>query len=153
MKKLLILVVIIWALFPMIAVSETAENQFHLPKAKSILPQAQNKPFHLVGNKLVSEFTGEVSAYNLGDVSQNDDSPCIGAFNENLCEAKDLVFANNYYLPGTLVCIDKVGCGRVADRMNSRYGKEHFDIAMKLEDKQVALNFGRQNLTVRIYKK
>lgn len=110
------------------------------------LPVAQDK-------QIVSEFIGEISAYNVGDINQNDDSPCIGAFGENLCETNDLIFANNYYKNGTLICIENVGCGRVADRMNSRYEKEHFDIAMKLEDKQVALNFGRQHLKVVVYKK
>lgn len=102
---------------------------------------------------VVAEFIGEVSAYNLGDRWQNDDSPCIGAFNENLCEAQDLVVANNYYRQGTIACIEGVGCARVADRMNARYGKKNFDIAMRLDEKKKAKEFGRRNLKIIICKK
>lgn len=124
----------------------------HLPTlSEGMLPYNEDKPFYLSDKKLVSEFVGEVSAYTLGREEENDSTPCIGAFNENLCLTTDLVFANNFYDKGTLVCVDKVGCGRVADRMNARYGKEHFDIAgMNLKEN---LKFGRQNLIVRVYKK
>lgn len=101
--------------------------------------------------EVVTEFIGNVSMYNLGDINQNWGNPCIGAFNENLCEAKDLTFANNYYKKGTTVCIESVGCGRVADRMNSRYGKYDFDIASRGSKKE-ALQFGRRNLKITIYK-
>lgn len=36
--------------------------------------------------------------------------------------------------------------------MNARYGKANFDVAMKLGDKSKALNFGRKQLSVKIYK-
>ena len=127
----------------------------NIPMNKGILPPNENKPYTLE-KKLVAEFIGEVSFYNLGDINQNDDSPCIGAFNENLCDALDngeLLVANNYYDKGTLLCFEGIGCGRVADRMNSRYEKSNFDIAMKLEDKQLALSLGRQMVLTRIYKK
>lgn len=151
--KIAILSILTILFFGVIGLSSSYdENQFKLPLNGGILPRAVNKPYYL-SETLISEFKGQISAYNTGDESQNDSSPCIGAFNENLCEATDLVFANNYYLPGTLVCVETVGCGRIADRMNKRYGKNNFDIAMKLEDKQIALNFGRKNLTVRVYKK
>jgi len=118
------------------------------------LPRAENKPYTIQDKKLVAEFIGEVSAYTAGRVEENDNAPCIGAWNNDVCamvkEGK-LVFANNYYKNGTIVCIDTVGCGEVRDRMNSRYSKEHFDIAGL--DLQKNLEFGRKNLTIRIYKK
>jgi len=95
----------------------------------------------------------EVSAYNVGDKFQTDDSPCIGATGENLCEVikNEIIFANNTYPKGTRVCIEHIGCGRIADRMNSRY-KNRFDLAMRLDEKQRAIKFGVQNLRYKIIK-
>lgn len=131
------------------------ETQWHLPPlSEGVLPYAEDKPFRQSDKQLVSEFVGEVSAYTAGRYEENDSEPCIGAWNNNICEMVKqgkLVFANNYYKNGTLVCIDGVGCGEVRDRMNARYGKEHFDIAGL--DLQKNLDFGRKNLIVRVYKK
>lgn len=127
----------------------------HLPAlSEGMLPYNEDKPFYLSDKKLVSEFTGEVSAYTLGRHEENDSEPCIGASNEDMClMAKKglLMFANNYYKLGTLVCIDTVGCGVVKDRMNSRYGKNNFDIAGL--DLKKNKEFGRKNLSVRVYQK
>lgn len=158
MKLEILITCILFTLFlaPNLAKFEAYTNEcdtmYHLPAlSEGKLPYNEDNPYYLSDKKLVSEFVGEVSAYTLGREEENDSTPCIGAFNENLCFATDLVFANNFYDKGTLVCVDKVGCGRVADRMNSRYGKEHFDIAgMNLKEN---LKFGRQNLIVRVYKK
>ena len=104
---------------------------------------------------VIQEWDGivEVSAYNVGDPYQTDDSPCIGATGENLCEVieNEIIFANNTYPKGTKVCIEHIGCGRIADRMNSRY-KNRFDLAMRLDEKQRAINFGLQNLRYKLIK-
>jgi len=61
-----------------------------------------------------------------------------------------LMFANNYYKIGTIVCIETVGCGILKDRMNKRYGKKDFDIAgINYKDNK---SFGRQELSITIYK-
>ncbi len=127
----------------------------HLPPlSEGVLTQNEDKPYYLSDKKLIKELTGEVSAYTLGRVEENDAEPCIGASNEDMCKmAKQgkLMFANNYYKLGTIVCIDTIGCGEVKDRMNARYGQNNFDVAGL--DLQKNLDFGRQKLAVRIYKK
>jgi 3D (Asp-Asp-Asp) domain-containing protein len=95
-----------------------------------------------------------VTAYNAGDVTQCDDTPCISANNENICEALDKGLnrcAANFVPLGTTLHIDKVGYCLVTDRTNRRY-KNRVDIAMKKTEKTKALRFGRQKLYVRIIK-
>lgn len=131
------------------------QDQWHLPPlSEGMLPYNEDRPFYLSDKKLVSEFIGEVSAYTAGRVEENDNEPCIGAWNNDICQMVKqgkLVFANNYYKNGTLVCIDSVGCGEVRDRMNARYSRNNFDIAGL--DLQKNKEFGRKDLTIRIYKK
>ena len=128
--------------------AQAVETQWHLPPlSEGILPYNEDKT-------IISEFIGEISAYTAGRYEENDNEPCIGAWNNDICgmvKQGKLIFANNYYKNGTIVCIDKVGCGEVRDKMNSRYGKEHFDIAGL--DLKKNLEFGRKNLIVRVYKK
>ena len=96
-----------------------------------------------------------VTAYNTGDVNQCDDTPCISANNENICEALDKGLsrcAANFVPLGTTLYIDKVGFCLVTDRTNRRY-KNRVDIAMKKHEKAKALKFGRQKLFVIIIKK
>ena len=83
----------------------------------------------------------EVSAYS-PEVGQTDDRPLEMASGK---EVYDGAVANNGLPFGTKVII----AGKeytVEDRMNSRYGPEHFDIF--LWDTEQAIEFGRQNLTV-----
>lgn len=106
--------------------------------------------------EVVSETIREITAYNVGDPYQTDDSPCIGASNKNLCEMVENgenICAANFVPFGTKLHITsengwEMTCV-VEDRMNSRY-KNRVDIAMSLEEKQRALQFGVQNLNVRI---
>jgi hypothetical protein len=154
--ELIILGVLLFPVFTSFADESDNYYRAHLPMNRSILPRSHDKPYRISDKKLVTEFPAIITAYNLGDVNQNDSTPCTGAFNEDLCNSinnGELLVANNYYLPGTLVCIDKVGCGRIADRMNSRYDKDHFDIAMSKDDYLKAIKFGAPKLIVRIYKK
>lgn len=94
----------------------------------------------------------EVTAYNVGDISQTDDSPCISANGENICEALEKGYkrcAANFVPIGTDLIIQNYGECKVTDRMNSRY-KNRVDIAMTLEEKERAINFGLQRLLVTV---
>lgn len=107
--------------------------------------------------EVVNETIREVAAYNVGDPAQTDDTPCIGAYSKvNLCEELEKgtkVCAANFVPLGTKLQII-AGNGWefecvVWDRMNSRF-TNRVDIAMSLEEKDRAIKFGLQNLTVRI---
>ena len=85
----------------------------------------------------------EVSAYTASP-EETDSTPNITASNELV---RDGIVANNCQPFGTRVLIQgKVY--EVADRMNKRYGCNHYDIFMW--DKTQALQFGRQKLPITI---
>lgn len=92
----------------------------------------------------------EVTAYNAGDVNQTDGDPCIGASGKDICKMLEdgkIVLAANFVPFGAKLKIENFGIGEVWDRTNSRY-KNRVDIAMKLDEKQRAINFGKQKLLV-----
>jgi 3D (Asp-Asp-Asp) domain-containing protein len=137
-----------------------------LIKSGQILPQGETK-VELVANQanatsthqiltirqVVAEKQREVTAYNVGDASQTDNSPCIGASGVDICNLLDhdiCVYAANFVPIGTYLEIDGVEC-QVLDRLNSKYPKR-VDIAMKLSEKQQAIKFGVQTKTVRVIK-
>lgn len=96
----------------------------------------------------------EVTAYNAGDPNQTDDTPCIGAYGDDICamlERGEQVCASNAYPKGTRLYIQNFGECVVLDRMNARY-QNRIDIAMKLSEKTRAINFGTQNLGVAVVK-
>lgn len=107
--------------------------------------------------KVLSEVIREVTAYNVGDPFQTDDTPCIGAYgNIDLCEMianGENICASNAFKRGTILKLEslvsdwEMECV-VLDRMNRRY-TNRVDIAMSLEEKQRALNFGTQTLLVK----
>lgn len=107
--------------------------------------------------EVVNETIREVTAYNVGDPSQTDNRPCIGAYSKvNLCEEVKKgtkVCAANFVPLGTKLQITANNGWEfeciVWDRMNSRFANR-VDIAMSLEEKDRAIKFGLQNLTVRI---
>ena len=93
-----------------------------------------------------------VTAYNVGDENQTDDTPCIGAANTNICEALDrgeMHCAANFVKLGTKLHVDKIGVCTVTDRMNKRY-RNRVDIAMPKDKYKEALLFGRQKLMVKV---
>jgi len=107
--------------------------------------------------EVVSETIREVTAYDVGDPLQTDDSPCIGAYSKvNLCDEVEKgtrICAANFVPLGTRLQITanngwEFECV-VWDRMNSRFANR-VDIAMSLEEKERAVKFGVQNLNVRI---
>ena len=111
----------------------------------------------IVEYELLQQDVREVSAYNAGDPNQTDDSPCISANNENICNALDAGYnrcAANFVKFGTRLRIETVSGDWsmeciVTDRMNSRY-PNRVDIAMKKDEKTRALKFGVQRLVVSI---
>lgn len=103
----------------------------------------------------LAEATREVTAYNVGDPAQTWGNPCVAANGENICAALDAGqkrCAANFVPFGTKLHIEKVGECVVTDRMNRRY-KNRVDIAMKLVEKDKAIEFGLQRLTVKIVSK
>lgn len=96
----------------------------------------------------------EVSAYNVGVVAQNDDTPCIPANGENICEAVRQGYkrcAANFVPLGTRLRIEGYGECLVVDRMNSRY-KSRVDIAMAADQIAEARQWGVRKLKVEILK-
>ena len=101
-----------------------------------------------------SEAIRVVTAYNAGDPSQTDDTPCISANGENICDAlakgKKRCAAN--FVPlGSSLYVDKIGVCLVTDRTNKRY-RNRVDIAMQKHEYDKARRFSRQKLHVRIIK-
>jgi len=94
----------------------------------------------------------EVTAYNVGDPSQNYGDPCESANGENICAALDSGSkrcAANFVPFGTILRIAHYGVCTVTDRMNKRYS-DRVDIAMKKDEKKKALRFGLRRLQVTV---
>lgn len=92
----------------------------------------------------------EVTAYNAGVEAQTDDTPCIGASGDDICqlleEGKNICAAN--FVPlGSLLYIEKIGECLVLDRMAEKF-KNRVDVAMRSGEIERALKFGKQNLAV-----
>jgi len=113
----------------------------------SPLPAEKNQPY-----EVISETIRVVTAYNVGDPSQTDDTPCISANGENICQALakgKMRCAANFVPLGSRLHVDKVGVCLVTDRMNKRY-RNRVDIAMQKDEYRKACRFGRQKLQVKI---
>ncbi len=90
-----------------------------------------------------------VTAYTLGRVEENDDSPCIGAYNDNLCElAKQgvKICATREFPKGTLLKVGDIECV-VLDKTNKRYANR---IDMAMESHELAVKFGINKLQVSV---
>jgi len=98
-----------------------------------------------------------VTAYNAGDESQCDDTPCEASDLSNICDrlenGEKLVAANFVKLGSKIEIKNKDGVilGRytVVDHTSSDY-KYRVDIAFKLKEKKEALEIGKQTLLVRV---
>ena len=102
--------------------------------------------------KVKSETIRVVTAYNVGDPRQTDDTPCISANGENICKALangEMRCAANFVPLGSRLYVEKIGVCLVTDRTNKRY-RNRVDIAMQRKDYHKARRFGRQKLRVRI---
>ena len=100
--------------------------------------------------RVVNETIRIVTAYNVGDPSQNDGDPCIAANGENICHALDSGAkrcAANFVPFGTELYIENHGTFRVTDRTHSRY-RNRVDIAMKRDERSKARQFGKKKLRV-----
>ena len=109
-------------------------------------------PVTLSYYKVKSETIRVVTAYNVGDPRQTDDTPCISANGENICRALaegEMRCAANFVPLGSRLHVDKIGVCLVTDRMNRRY-RNRVDIAMQKDEYRKALRFGRQKLQVKI---
>jgi len=109
-------------------------------------------PVMLSYYKVKSETIRVVTAYNVGDPRQTDDTPCISANGENICRALaegGMRCAANFVPLGSRLYVDKIGMCLVTDRMNRRY-RNRVDIAMEKDEYRKALRFGRQKLQVKI---
>jgi 3D (Asp-Asp-Asp) domain-containing protein len=99
-----------------------------------------------------SETIRVVTAYNVGDPRQTDDTPCIAANGEDICSALakgEMRCAANFVPLGSHLYVDKIGVCLVTDRMNRRY-RNRVDIAMEKDEYRKARRFGRQKLHVKI---
>ncbi len=115
--------------------------------AQTALKQAPVSP-----SKVSTGTIREVTAYNAGDINQTDSSPCISANGENVCLALELGYkrcAANFVPLGTDLIIQHFGECKVTDRMNSRF-PNRVDIAMRLDEYERAVKFGKQKLLVTI---
>jgi 3D (Asp-Asp-Asp) domain-containing protein len=102
--------------------------------------------------RVKSETIRVVTAYNVGDPRQTDDTPCIAANGEDICSALakgELRCAANFVPLGSHLYVDKIGVCLVTDRMNKRY-RNRVDIAMEKNEYHKARRFGRQKLHVKI---
>lgn len=107
---------------------------------------------NLASERLSTGTIREVTMYNAGDPRQTDDSPCISANGENICNAIALGYkrcAANFVPLGTDLIIENYGECKVTDRMNRRY-QNRVDIAVGADEYQRAVNFGLQKLLVTI---
>ena len=128
-----------------------------LPKRYYLLQPSERDNKNQVETKknlsdTVSASIREVTAYNVGDPKQNHGNPCISANGENICAALNLGFkrcAANFVPFGTQLYIANYGVCTVTDRMNRRY-RNRVDIAMKVTEKDKALQFGLKKLKVTI---
>ena len=123
---------------------------FGIAYADSIMsPLLVHKSQHF---RVKSETIRVVTAYNVGDPSQTDDTPCIAANGEDICSALakgEMRCAANFVPLGSHLYVDKIGVCLVTDRMNSRY-RNRVDIAMEKHEYHKARRFGRQKLHVKI---
>ncbi len=114
--------------------------------------KAQDPP--IVEAKKLNEIGSiTITAYTLGRVEENDDSPCIGAYGDDLCEVNRTgikTCASNFIEYMTEIKIsygDKDIYCVVMDRMNSRF-KDRVDIAFT--EYEEAIRFGKRSLMVSI---
>ncbi len=112
-------------------------------------------PSQLDGYKIVSETVRTVTAYNVGDPNQTSGRPCLAASGKDICralEAGEKICAANFVPLGTLLDIENVGICSVSDRTAERF-ENRVDIAMPEDHRRQAIEFGEQELNVKILKK
>jgi 3D (Asp-Asp-Asp) domain-containing protein len=134
-------------LFPNLELSKSY-YLLRTPERENTIQAKTNNDFNSTDQASIRE----VTAYNVGDPKQNYGDPCIAANGENICAALNLGLrrcAANFVPFGTQLSIEHYGVCTVTDRMNRRY-KDRVDIAMKVTEKDKALQFGVKKLRVTI---
>jgi len=100
--------------------------------------------------KLISPRVMDITAYNVGIVAQTDSTPCIGAYNNNLCnliEQGTRICASNDFKKGQLIYIENYGECLILDRMNKRFSNR-IDIAFAKNEYKKAKKWGIQSQNV-----
>ena len=113
------------------------------------LSEVHGKTNGIVTREAEKVITVSMSAYT-SRVKETDSTPCISADGTNICKYDGCVVASNDYPFDTVLLIEGFGECIVKDRMSSRYtGTGNMDIYFG-KDLKGALQFGRQNLKVRV---
>jgi len=96
-----------------------------------------------------------ITAYNVGDEAQTDDTPCIGAYSDiDLCQAVAdgrRVCASNAYPKYSLIYIEGYGECEILDRMAEKFS-QRVDIAFPLDQKAEAIEWGKKSRRVYLIK-
>ena len=134
------------------------------PDQKLHAGQFENSVIHIINEETESQLffipiseippstTREISVYNIGDPNQTDETPCIGASGDNLCDLVSqgkLICAANFVPLHTTLHIENIGECLVLDRMNAKF-PDRVDLALPLDKIEEAKQFGVKNLQVTI---
>jgi 3D (Asp-Asp-Asp) domain-containing protein len=123
----------------------------HFEFQDSSLAQSET---HRPADEVPVETVREITAYNVGDPAQTSGDPCEAANGEDVCAALKAGLkrcAANFVPLGSQLHVATYGVCTVTDRMNRRY-KNRVDIAMGVDEKEKALQFGLQKRRVTILK-
>ena len=121
-------------------------NINRLPLKQNCLPEIKDRELKIFNYRYIT-------AYNVGVVAQTDNTPCIGASGDNLCELIELgvnICAANFVPLRTDLEIEGIGKCKVLDRMNKRYSFR-VDIAMGPDEIAKAEQFGIKFKKVGVY--
>jgi len=149
-KKIIFILVLILLISGKVLASGNNDRHERVIELKNLI----KRQTELIENELERQKNDlgikEITAYNVGDINQTDDSPCISASGENIWLALEKGYkrcATNSLPFGTLIEIENYGICMITDRTNKRY-TDRIDIAMKKNEYQRAINFGIQKLNV-----
>lgn len=149
-KKIIFILVLILLISGKVLASGNNDRHERVIELKNLI----KRQTELIENELERQKNDlgikEITAYNVGNINQTDDSPCISANGENICLALEKGYkrcATNFLPFGTLIEIENYGICMITDRTNKRY-TDRIDIAMKKNEYQRAINFGIQKLNV-----
>jgi len=112
-----------------------------------------NQPIVYEKQQEVYDKTAVATAYNLTE-SQTDSTPCVGAWNNNLCEILEktpskCIVATRLYDNHTLLDIKGFGRCEVLDKTSKKYGDR---IDLLLPTYEEAINFGKRQINYRVIK-
>jgi 3D (Asp-Asp-Asp) domain-containing protein len=129
--------------------SQNRPTHFEFQDSGWVLPET-----HRPTDEVPAETIREITAYNVGDPAQTSGDPCESANGEDICAALKAGLkrcAANFVPLGSQLNIAAYGVCTVTDRMNGRY-KNRVDLAMRIDEKEKALQLGLQKRRVTILK-